>query len=136
MSKNIKLQKNKYKLGIITSSLAFILTSGLAIGLPAPDNYYFEGNEVENVQIENGIYKITFSDNEIETISRESLENNKDITYTGWTDITLPSGRKTPISARPDSVRLTIKMISSFAACLSFWSVYKNAQKYEKIKTK
>ena len=37
MEKRMKLQKNKYKLGIITSSLAFALTTSLAIGLPAPD---------------------------------------------------------------------------------------------------
>ena len=136
MSKKMKLQKNKYKLGIITSSLAFALTTSLAIGLPDPDNYYFEGSEVENVQIDDDMYKVTFSNGDTGIISRGSLDNNKNIAYTGWTNVTLSNGRETPISARPNIPNLTIKMFSSIAAIISVCGIYKNSQKYVESKRK
>ena len=82
------------------------------------------------------MYKVTFSNGDMGIISRGSLDNNKNIAYTGWTNVTLSNGRETPISARPNIPNLTIKMFSSIASIISVWGIYKNSQKYVRSKRK
>ena len=131
MEKRMKLQKNKYKLCIITSTLAFALTTSLAIGYPSTDSYYFEGSDVENVIIDDNIYKVTFSNGETDTISRQSLDSNEDIAYSGWTNVTLSNGRETPVSARPGTTpELLVRILSTIGAGVSFLGIFKNTQNY------